>query len=99
MVEPRPLDYVLLATFMDAWPPAVFPRVASPVVAPTIDLTIHFRTQLPPPGAGADDFYLGVFTSVAGIDGFFEEDGQMWTSDGSLIAQSRQLALMLPAKR
>jgi len=30
-------------------------------------------------------------------EGFFEEDGMFWASDGRLLAQSRQLAILLPA--
>jgi hypothetical protein len=39
---------------------------------------------------------LGVFRSTASAGGFFEEDGELWSPDGTLLAQSRQLALMLP---
>jgi acyl-CoA thioesterase len=80
---------------MDAWAPAVFPRATQLVVCPTIDLTIHFRSAFPGQGASADDFYLGRFRSTLSRDGFFEEDGEMWSPDGKLVAQSRQLALAL----
>jgi hypothetical protein len=29
-------------------------------------------------------------------EGFFEEDGVIWAADGSVLAQSRQLALLMP---
>jgi hypothetical protein len=29
-------------------------------------------------------------------DGFFEEDGVIWAADGTVLAQSRQLAIVLP---
>jgi acyl-CoA thioesterase len=88
-------DAPTIACFLDAWAPAVFPRATEPVVAPTIDLTMHFRAPFPLPGAGAEDYYLGRFSSTLGRDGFFEEDGELWSPDGKLIAQSRQLALTL----
>ncbi|MGH2807167.1 MAG: acyl-CoA thioesterase [Actinomycetota bacterium] len=93
--EPLVADYPSIACLMDAGPPAIFPRVTEPFVAPTLDLTIHFRTTVPLPNAGPEDYYLGKFWSLMGRDGFFEEDGQLWSRDGTLIAQSRQLALAL----
>jgi acyl-CoA thioesterase len=93
--EPLVADYPSIACLMDAGPPAIFPRTTERVLAPTLDLTIHFRTPVPLPNAGPEDFYLGKFWSLMAHDGFFEEDGQLWSTDGVLVAQSRQLALGL----
>jgi acyl-CoA thioesterase len=95
MTDSIAADPVVVATYMDAWMPVVFPVTTEPLVAPTIDLTIHFRAPLPPAGATPDDYYLGVFWSHLARDGFFEEDGELWSKDGVLLAQSRQLALTL----
>jgi acyl-CoA thioesterase len=89
--EPHALDAPLVAALSDGWAPAVFPVVAAPVAAPTIELTVHFRGELPAPG----EWVLGRFESRVGRAGFFEEDGTLWTRDGELIAQSRQLALAI----
>ena len=62
---------------------------------PTIDLTIHFREPLPLVGAQSDDWSLGVFCSSHARAGFIEEDGEIWSSDGILLAQARQLALLI----
>jgi len=96
--HPEVADAIVVATLMDAWAPAVFPVATAPVVAPTIDLSIHYRTALPLEGAEADDFYLGRFTSKLASEGFFEEDGELWSAGGRLIAQSRQLALTIVPK-
>ena len=99
LAEPQAADPVVVTTLMDAWPPVVFPVATEPLVAPTIDLSIHFRAPLPVPGAAPDDYYLGVFWSHLARDGFFEEDGELWSKDGVLLAQSRQLALTLTPRR
>jgi acyl-CoA thioesterase len=94
--EPRATDAAALAMYADAWLPAPFPRLTAPVAAPTIDLTIHFRAPAAAAALGPEDHVLGVFRSTASAGGFFEEDGELWSPDGTLLAHSRQLALMLP---
>jgi acyl-coenzyme A thioesterase PaaI-like protein len=91
--ERRPLDAPAIAMLADAWFPAPWPRLAELAPAPTIDLTVHFRTPLPLP----DTLLLGRFSSSLVRDGFFDEDGELWTPDGTLVAHSRQLGLLLGA--
>ncbi len=92
------VDAPAAACLLDVWAPAILPRATEPLVAPTIDITMHFRSPLPVPQADADDFYLFRLTSRLGRDGFFEEDGDLWTAEGTLIAQCRQLAIALPVR-
>ncbi len=91
--EPFPLDACAIAALCDAWPPAVYAR---PDVGrrgvPTVDLTVHFREPLGAPAPG--DWYLCAFRSQTAADGFVEEDGEVWSRNGRLLAQSRQLALL-----
>ena len=98
LVEPRPCDALLAATYLDAWPPVVFPRLTAPMVAPTIDLTFHFRRPLPLDGSHPGEAIGGVFRSSLTRDGFFDEEGELWSPDGRLLAQSRQLALLIPVR-
>jgi acyl-CoA thioesterase len=93
---PALLDAPAIACFSDAWMPAIFTRIDFRAGAPTVDLTVHFRSEFPTPGLGPEDFVLGVFRSQRLESGFWEEDGELWTPDGRLIAQSRQLALLIP---
>ncbi len=95
--EPRIADALLIAAYTDAWPPACFSWAPSheaigPV--PTVDLTIHFRTELPLAEARAEDWCLAVFHSRLAAGGFVEEDGEVWSRDGVLLAQSRQMAVV-----
>ena len=96
LADPAPIDAPVVAAMTDAFPPAVFTRYESPQPVPTVDLTIHFRVGLPLAGLGADDFLLGQFRTRTLVEGFLEEDGELWTVDGRLVAQSRQLAVMFP---
>ena len=70
------------------------PRLSGPSPAPTIDLTVHFRARLAV-GRRAPRL-LARFAIRTRAEGFFEEDGELWAPDGTLLAQSRQLALLLP---
>jgi len=94
--QPRQADAPFVALLCDAWPPAVAQHRAlagAPTRGmPTVDLTIHFRAPVPA-DARPDDYYLGMFRSRTLQSGFFEEDGEIWTRRGVLLAQSRQLAL------
>ena len=95
---PRAADAPLVAAYTDAWPPASFSwaRPGQNVGGlPTIDLTIHFRAPLPLPGAVADEWHLAIFRSRVARHGFVEEDGEVWSRQGVLVAQSRQLALIV----
>ena len=92
--ERREVDALSVAVMADAWFPAPWPRLKTLAPAPTIDLTIHFRAPLPLP----DSLLLGRFNSRYVRDGFFDENGELWAPDGTLVAQSRQLGLLLGAE-
>ncbi len=96
--EHRPVDALVAAAITDAWVPPTFSRIEEPVIVPTVDLTIHFRAELPHPGLAADDFVLARFRTTVAADGFLEEDGEVWAPDGTLLTQSRQLATVMPFK-
>ena len=94
--EQQPIDAMVAAAITDAWMPPVFSKVDEMIAVPTVDLTIHFRTALPLASLAAADFVLAVFRTNVIADGFLEEDGEVWAPDGTLIAQSRQLAVVMP---
>ncbi|MEA2346706.1 MAG: hypothetical protein QOG62_493 [Thermoleophilaceae bacterium] len=90
--DPHPLDALAVALLTDAWFPAPWPRLTELTPAPTIELSVYFRCPLPLPAGPL----LGRFTSREARAGFFDEDGELWAPDGTLVAQSRQLALLIP---
>lgn len=84
--EPDPFASLL---FADAFPPAVFGLLGVVGWVPTIELTVHLRSR-PAPG-----WVLGQFSARDLDDGRLIEDGLLWDSTGRLIAQCRQLAMLL----
>ncbi len=89
--QPHAADHPVLAAATDAFmPPAIF-RTPGQVRVPTLELTIHFRGELP---AGEHPWLRCAFVSRVAAGGVVEEDGELWSEDGRLLAQSRQLALV-----
>jgi acyl-CoA thioesterase len=81
----REPDLLSLALVVDAFAPAVLSTGHLGSV-PTIELTAHFRAH-PAPG------WLRMVTRTrALLDGYLEEDAEVWDSEGTLVAMSRQFA-------
>ncbi|BAD57804.1 hypothetical protein NFA_29570 [Nocardia farcinica IFM 10152] len=81
----READPIALAALVDAAPPVVFDHGIGG--SSTIELTVHIRRR-PEPG------WLACRVSTKHlVNGFHEEDFEIWDSSGALVAQSRQLAL------
>jgi hypothetical protein len=94
LAEPRPLDAALAVALSDSWWPSPFSYVDRRTPAPTIELTVHLRGSLPRPGEPV----FCEFSSALMRDGLFEEEGRLRLGDGSLLAQSRQLACLLASR-
>ncbi len=73
---------------LDAFPPTIFNARLPMGWAPTVELTCHIRGR-PAPG-----WLRARFTTRFVSGGFLEEDGELWDSQGRLVAQSRQLGLV-----
>ncbi len=96
LAEPRPLDALSLAFLSDAMFSPPFIRLTQPATSPTVDLTIHFRVSLPRAAdPDPDELCLARFRTGLLHEGFFEEDGVIWGADGTVLAQSRQLAIVM----
>jgi acyl-CoA thioesterase len=83
----REPDIFSLPLFVDAVAPAVLEAGVRRMT--TVELTVHLRAR-PAPGWLA---YRTQTRYLAG--GYFEEDAELWDATGRLVAQSRQLALVL----
>jgi acyl-CoA thioesterase len=99
MPEPRPVDAPALALFADAWFPPSFIALDSPAISPTIDLTIHFRQDISQCACDPAALCLSVFETRLLHEGLFEEDGVIWAPDGTVLAQSRQLGIIMPTDK
>ena len=86
----RAPDARALALFCDAFPPSLLPKLGTLGWVPTIELTVHVRAL---PAAG---WIRGVFECQDLHDGRMVETGALWDDTGRLVAQSRQLGLLLP---
>lgn len=93
LAQPRPTDDAVLALMVDALPPAMLFRAGPPHVYPTVDLTVHLRHPVPP---DHDGWCLGHVVTRSAAGGFVEEDCDVYDRRGTLLAQGRQLALMVP---
>ncbi|MFY0407712.1 thioesterase family protein [Solicola sp. PLA-1-18] len=83
----RPVDRLALAFLVDAWPPAV--AELGHLAAVTVQLTVHLHRVPVGPWVACR------VTTRHLVDGYHEEDVEIWDEDGNLCALSRQLALVL----
>jgi acyl-CoA thioesterase len=96
LAEPRAIDALSLAFFSDSLFSPPFIRMSTRATSPTIDLTVHFRAASWMAPRDADELCFARFRTGVVHEGFFEEDGAIWSADGALLAQSRQLAILMP---
>jgi acyl-CoA thioesterase len=84
----READLFSLPLLVDSTAPSVLELGAG---STTIQLTVHLRAH-PAPG------WLACRATTRFVsNGYHEEDFEVWDSAGTLVAQSRQLALVLPS--
>ena len=96
---PQLLDAPLVVGLLDSYPPAAFARVDGPVQGATMDFTAHFYAALPLTSAAPDAFYLRSGLSRHAAAGYADDLAELWSEDGQLLAQLRQMAAVFPARR
>ncbi|HEX8697928.1 MAG TPA: thioesterase family protein [Myxococcaceae bacterium] len=92
---PLVLDAALCAGLMDSYPPSVLSWVDGVKHAASVDLTMHFFHALPRPEEKAGAQYLRTGHSRWAGEGFSEDYQELWSEDGTLLAQCRQLIAVL----
>jgi hypothetical protein len=95
---PEPMSVGMLCAYGDIWVPAVYRRLETPVVTMSSDFTAHIRIPLPDPAGGVLDSratpVLCLLRTAAAGDGFVDEDTELWSADGRLLAHTRQLRVI-----
>lgn len=82
----REIDFPALAFLCDAYAPPIME--VGEFASMTVQLTVHLH-RLPCPG-----WIATRLTTRHIINGFHEEDCELWDEAGNLVAQSRQLAIL-----
>lgn len=72
----------------DAFPPTILNADLPMAWVPTVELTTEVRAR------PASEWLACSFSTRFIQGGYLEEDGEIWDEEGTLVAQSRQLALM-----
>jgi acyl-CoA thioesterase len=88
-VDGRAPDARSLLLFTDSFPPSPFSLLGSIGWVPTLELTVHVRRR-PAPGWVAAELRTDDLNQ-----GRMVETGALWDSEGHLVAQSRQIGLVM----
>ncbi len=89
--EPEGCDERFLLIACDAYMPVSFLRLTEPSVGGTLDLTAHFRNPIPAKVLDGSEPVRVHLASAAGVGGYVDEDATVWSADGQLLLQSRQV--------
>lgn len=87
--DDRPNDSLALTLFVDSFPPAVLITLPGTGWVPTLEMTTHIRAQAAP------GWIRGEVTTANVRGGTLVEDVKLWDSTNTLVAEARQLALLL----
>ena len=87
LLDGEPMDTLAVVQASDAFPPTVFNTDLEIGWVPTVQMTVHLRSR--PIGSWLQMHMTTTFIT----DGMFEADALLWDESGTLVAQSRQLAL------
>ena len=87
MADDRPNDALSLLVFADSFPRAVAMRSGKVGWIPTVDMTVQV---LQPPANGP---IACLFNTQKIYGGLLEEQGELWDSEGNLVALCRQSAV------
>jgi hypothetical protein len=93
-VVPEVIDHRWLAFLVDLWWPAAYKAWGENLVTQTVDMGYHGRASLPVETLAPGTPLLVVHTARSSVNGFVDEDCEIWSPDGVLLGQGRQLFIV-----
>lgn len=87
----RPIDFVSLTAFCDAFLPRIYLRRRKRVPIGTVSLTIYFHADQFSFDKHGDDYALGIARANRFRNGFFDQSAEIWSRDGELLATTHQI--------
>lgn len=94
--EPAPLDAAMALALLDAWPPVAMARTTEAVVSATVDFNFTFFDRFESGATAGPAHHLVHLHSRWAGDGYAEELRSLWSPEGTLLAQCRQLLALRP---
>lgn len=88
---PRPLDFPALASLCDSFFPRVIMRRRRFVPIGTVSLTTYFHADAALLAAHGACHVLGAVRAVNFRNGYFDQNAELWSADGELLASSHQV--------
>jgi hypothetical protein len=92
-----PNDQRLVAMVSDLWLPPVLERLGPPAMVVGLACTLQFRTPHVERVLAPGDPVLVRLSTRLAANGTTDETGEVWSADGTLLATSLHLRLILPA--
>ncbi|PHK49937.1 acyl-CoA thioesterase [Staphylococcus edaphicus] len=87
----RNLDFLSLAAICDAFFPRIYVRRQEFVPIGTISLTIYFHANEQNLATNGNHSVLGHTRALKFFNGYFDQTGEIWSHDGTLLATTSQL--------
>lgn len=90
--EPEPIDAAVVACLLDVSPPAITSTFAGPRAVASVDFNVQLFSI---PSIEPTTFLLCAIRSRWAGDGYTEELRDLWSPEGVLLGQCRQLLALL----
>ncbi|HJV76339.1 MAG TPA: thioesterase family protein [Noviherbaspirillum sp.] len=90
-VPPRKLDFASIAAYCDSFVPRLFVRKGAPTPISTVTLSINFHIDDNALQKQQGLYAFGKAKANAFNGGYYDQEAQLWSQDGALLATTHQL--------